>query len=123
MSAQCTHCVWYRSEYIVERGNRALHRADRLLKSGGADRARAYVNGRLLSEQPLDDSGRAVWALTFPRDAFVTVEVEGDPTPVFDALLPGSIPLAFSNPIFVDADADGVWTPPGLLPFRDAGER
>ena len=88
-----------------------------------ADRARAYVNGRLLSEQPLDDSGRAVWALTFPRDAFVTVEVEGDPTPVFDALLPGSIPLAFSNPIFVDADADGVWTPPGLLPFRDAGER
>jgi len=29
-------------------------------------------------------------------------------------LLPGGVPLAFANPIFVDADADGRWLPPGL---------
>jgi hypothetical protein len=52
--------------------------------------------------------------LRFERDGFVTVEVEGAPDAAYAALLPGFTPFAFSNPIFVDADGDGSWTPPGL---------
>ena len=56
-------------------------------------------------------------ALAFERDAFVTVEVEGelgDPESLYALLAPGFTPFAFSNPIFVDADGDGRWQPPGL---------
>ena len=31
------------------------------------------------------------------------------------AVAPGGTPLAFANPIFVDADGDGSWQPPGLV--------
>ena len=47
-------------------------------------------------------------------DAFVTVEVEGEVGDGFAAVLPDSVPFAFANPIFVDADGDGKWTAPGL---------
>ena len=30
------------------------------------------------------------------------------------AVLPAFTPLAFTNPIYVDADGDGKWNPPGL---------
>jgi hypothetical protein len=52
--------------------------------------------------------------LQFEADAFVTVEVLGHPSGAFEAVLPGFDPIAFCNPIYVDADGDGVWTPPGL---------
>jgi hypothetical protein len=84
-----------------------------------ADRARVFVNGRLISELPLESDGSARWTLDFDRDAFVTVEVEGDAGEGFAAVLPNSVPFAFSNPIFVDADADGKWTAPGLPDDRD----
>ena len=48
------------------------------------------------------------------RDAFVFVEVEGRPDALYAATLPGFTPLAFANPIYIDADANGAWTPPGL---------
>ena len=58
--------------------------------------------------------------LRFRADAVVTVEVEGEPSGIYQALLPGGVPLAFSNPIFIDADRDGRWRPPGLPTPRPA---
>jgi len=79
-----------------------------------ADRARAFVNGRQIDESRLDANGAAQWALDFESDSFVTVEVEGERGEGFSAVLPRSVPFAFANPIFVDADGDGKWTAPGL---------
>jgi hypothetical protein len=42
------------------------------------------------------------------------VEVSGSPDARYRAVLPDFVPLAFSNPIWIDADDDGRWQPPGL---------
>lgn len=52
--------------------------------------------------------------LVFERDGFVTLEVEGEASETYATLLPRYHPLAFTNPIYVDADGDGRWTAPGL---------
>lgn len=75
---------------------------------------RVYVNGVLAERRTLDGPAELRFPLHFPVDAFVTVEVEGEPRGAYAAALPGFVPFAFTNPIFVDADADGHWTPPGL---------
>jgi hypothetical protein len=78
-------------------------------------KVRAYVNGRLAHETEASQ-GMTVWfPHTWDRDAFVTVEVEGEPDAIFAARLPGFTPFAFTNPIFVDADGDTRWTPPDPL--------
>ena len=75
-------------------------------------RARVFVDGALAHESEIA-AGATIWfPHRFERDAFVTVEVEGDPDEVYAARLPGFTPFAFTNPIFVDADGDGKWTPP-----------
>jgi len=66
--------------------------------------------------------------LTLARDAFLTLEA-GAPLDVEAAawaashagdyagvVAPGFIPTAFTNPIWVDADADGRFAAPGLPP-------
>lgn len=78
---------------------------------------RVFVNGELAHERALQMvSGASVIEvdLRFERDAFVTVEVEGEADAVYAAVLPGFTPFAHTNPIFVDADGDGSWMPPGL---------
>ncbi len=76
---------------------------------------RAYVNGRLAHETEASQ-GMTVWfPHVFDRDAFVTIEVEGSADATYAARLPGFTPFAFTNPIFVDADGDGRWTPPEAL--------
>ena len=77
---------------------------------------RIYVNGRLEIERAIDEpSMRAeLVALEFTADAFIVVEVEGVAGGDYAEVLPEFTPLAFTNPIFVDADEDGSWTPPGL---------
>jgi hypothetical protein len=77
--------------------------------------ARIYVDGRLARSEPVAAGDEIEVPLRFERDAFVTVEVEGAPDATYSTVLPGFAPLAFSNPIFVDADGDDRWTPPGLL--------
>ncbi len=52
--------------------------------------------------------------LHFERDAFVFVEVEGETSETYAAVLPGYTPFAFTNAIYVDADRDGQWRAPGL---------
>jgi len=75
---------------------------------------RVYVNATLERESPIRVGETREVDLEFPGDSFVTVEVEGEVNASFEAVNPGFSPFAFTNPIFVDADADGQWTAPGL---------
>ena len=52
--------------------------------------------------------------LNFDKDSFVTVEVSGEATAEYKTIYPLLTPYAYSNPIYVDYDSDGQWTPPGL---------
>jgi hypothetical protein len=73
---------------------------------------RVFVNGTLAHESPATAGATLSFPHVFDRDAFVTAEVEGAPDAVYAARLPGFTPFAFTNPVFVDADGDGAWTPP-----------
>ncbi len=75
---------------------------------------RVFVNGEPVVVQAVSAPSETTLPLTFEADAFVTVEVEGAASEAYAAIAPGYTPLAFSNPIFVDQDADGEWTPPGM---------
>ena len=75
---------------------------------------RVYRDGELVYASPIGRGQTAVVPLQFERDGFVTVEVEGPAEGDYAAVLPGFTPFAFTNPIFVDADDDGVWIAPGL---------
>ncbi len=75
-------------------------------------RAEIYVNGAkvaTVSANPGRGATRIDWQgeLPFKRDAWVVVIVSGDK--LLDSVLTGTraAPLAFTNPIFVDADGDG----------------
>jgi hypothetical protein len=86
---------------------------------------RLLVNGEVVR---IFDETSGELTLTIARDAFVTLEagvsLDVDPAIWFstrggtyrDDVAPGFLPAAFANPIFVDADGDGLWRAPGLLP-------
>lgn len=76
--------------------------------------ARVYVNAELVGRPAIDAGRPLALPLRFERDSFVFVEVEGPISEPYATLLPGYTPFAFTNPIFVDADGDGVWRAPGL---------
>ena len=75
---------------------------------------RAYVNGALAASGRIAADTPAAVPLVFQTDSLVTVEVEGKATPDYSLLYPEFVPFAFTNPIYVDANRDGVWTAPGL---------
>jgi hypothetical protein len=75
---------------------------------------RVYVNAVLETEVPIRAGETHELRLEFAGDSFVTVEVEGEKSETFAVVNPGFRSFAFTNPIFVDADADGSWTAPGL---------
>jgi hypothetical protein len=52
--------------------------------------------------------------LQVDRDSFVFVEFYGEPGDIYAAVAPGHRPMAFTNPIWIDADGDGRWQAPGL---------
>ena len=79
-----------------------------------ASRLTVQVDGHETHAIDLDADGRFSVPLEFARDAFVTLEVFGEPGEVYRAVLPGHRPYAFTNPIFVDADGDGRWSAPGF---------
>ncbi|MEZ4330859.1 MAG: CehA/McbA family metallohydrolase [Myxococcota bacterium] len=83
---------------------------------------RVYVDGALVHRAPLALGETAELPLVFARDAFVTVEVEGPAEGRFAEAWPGLVPFAFTNPIFVDADADARWVAPGLPARADLPE-
>lgn len=75
---------------------------------------RVFVNGETAAETAIRAEQPATIPLRFDHDAFVSVEVEGAPGEIYRAVLPDFRPFAFSNPVYVDADGDGRWTPPGI---------
>jgi hypothetical protein len=75
---------------------------------------RVFVSGERVETRPINAGQPFEIPLSFERDAFVTLEVRGEPDEDYQSVLPRFAPLAFTNPIWVDADADGQWTPPGL---------
>jgi hypothetical protein len=77
-------------------------------------RVQVFVNGALAADGPIRTGVDHHLPLEFGADAFVTVEVTGEPSEIYAAVAPHFTPFAFSNPIFVDADGDGVWRAPGL---------
>lgn len=79
-----------------------------------AQRYRVLVNGITKAEGKLSPQGGFSLPLSFAKDSHVVVEIEGEPGADYQTLYPGQLPYAFSNPIYVDADGDGQWQPPGL---------
>ncbi len=75
------------------------------------------VNGATVATIALDPNlreQRVSHELNFEKDSFVTIEVKGPVTPDYRKVYDDISPYAFSNPIYVDADADGEWQAPGL---------
>lgn len=79
-----------------------------------AQRYRVLVNGIIEHQGALSAQGSANLELRFSKDSHLVVEVEGDPSETYQLLYPGHLPYAFSNPIYIDADANGQWQAPGL---------
>ena len=78
---------------------------------------RVFVDGAPVHTEATHAGAEHELPLRFEGDAFVTVEVEGEAEGDYAALAPGFVPFAFTNPIYVDADGDGMWTAPGLAPI------
>lgn len=80
------------------------------------DTAKVQINGQTIAEYPLPNKGEntLLIPLSFNQDSFVTVEVTGPVSDVYRAIYADISPYAFSNPIYVDFDADGKWQAPGL---------
>ncbi|RBP53301.1 CehA/McbA family metallohydrolase [Arenicella xantha] len=75
------------------------------------------INGVTIEEYSLDSNKTEhtlLIPMSFDQDAFVTVEISGPAEQDYAAIYPGMTPYAFSNPIYIDYDGDGKWTPPGL---------
>lgn len=79
-----------------------------------ADELRVQVNGTTIATQKLSADGRFDMRLDFDKDSYVTLEAIGQAGEIYKAVYPGFYPYAYSNPIYVDADGDGRWAPPGL---------
>lgn len=78
------------------------------------ERLNIYINGRLERSQKILAGALIELPLTVEADSYVVVEVDAEPGEIYQLLAPGFKPMAFSNPIFIDADSDGRWQPPGL---------
>ena len=87
---------------------------------------RVLQSGREVHRAAISPDATAAIAVTFERDGFLTVEVTGGRGPDYERIAPGFTPLAFTNPIFVDADGDGRYVAPGLpsgsLPILEPGD-
>ncbi len=75
---------------------------------------RVWRNAEVLLERPIARDQRVELPLELEADALIWIEVFGAPGETYAAIAPGFTPLAFTNPIRVDADGDGHWTAPGL---------
>lgn len=79
-----------------------------------AETLRVQVNGVTTQEFQLPTDGAFSLPMNFSQDSFVTLEAIGEAGEIYQAVYPGFFPYAYSNPIYIDANGDGAWTPPGL---------
>lgn len=82
------------------------------------DTLNVWVNGELYRSTDAAAGDHAVIELISQQDAYIVVEVKGKGSAAYKQLLPELEPLAVSNPIFLDADGDGKWSPP--IPLKPA---
>ncbi len=80
----------------------------------GLDTLRIFVNGELWREQKVSPDTLYSENIHLARDSVINVELTGPVTAQYRQVLPGFSPVALSNPIYVDADGDGQWLPPGV---------
>ncbi|MBW2270439.1 MAG: PHP domain-containing protein [Deltaproteobacteria bacterium] len=78
------------------------------------DTLTVYLNGEGYHHQAIVAGDVVELPLKVAADSFVVVEVSGSPDTRYRAVIPDFVPLAFSNPIWIDADGDGSWQAPGL---------
>jgi hypothetical protein len=84
------------------------------------DRLTVIVGGKAIAVIPIAASEAVlrfsrVLEIPAPRDTFVVFRVDGDRSlqPVIGDRVRFSVrPVAITNPVFLDANADGVWDPP-----------
>jgi len=72
------------------------------------------INGDTVIAMNLEGKTDLSFDLEFTQDSFVTIDVSGPASDEYRIIYPEITPYAFSNPIYVDFDQDGVWNPPGL---------
>jgi len=89
------------------------------------EECRLIINGELV--QILDARSGTRW-IELERDGFITLEagaplevsredwISAHPGLYTEVVAPGHVPVAFTNPVFVDVDGNGVFDPPGLSP-------
>ena len=80
----------------------------------GLDTLRIYLNGRVWKEQKISANTLYSDSIHIERDSVLKVELSGPVTALYREVLPGVEPLALSNPIYIDADGDDHWQPPGV---------
>jgi hypothetical protein len=95
-------------------GKGTLHVAVRAADWVPVNRLEVYANGTRIAREDAAQRSDHEIAIDLAQDAFVTVEVWGEPDERYQAIAPGFTPYAFTNPIFVDADGDGAFRAPGL---------
>ncbi len=78
------------------------------------DRLLVHRDAEIVADRKIGRGETVTLPVSFAHDGFLVVEVEGRPDATWSALAPGFTPLAVANPVFVDANGDGVWTAPGL---------
>jgi hypothetical protein len=78
------------------------------------DQVWIYVNGIVVKGGEYSVGDVLEIPIVVSQDSFVFVEFYGEPSSIYAALAPGHKPMAFTNPVWIDADGDGRWTPPGL---------
>ena len=79
-----------------------------------AEKITVYVNGEIQFEQNLQGENTLSIPMTFSKDSFVVVEISGETNETYRLIHPDFTPLAFTNPIYIDANSDGHWEAPGL---------
>ena len=83
------------------------------------DRVSLQINGRQIESIDIAKGERKLQRqLRFEKDSVLTIEVFGEPGEKYAAVYPHLSPYAFSNPIYIDANGDGHWEPPGLSTFE-----
>lgn len=73
-----------------------------------------YLNGVVLKGGPIRKGQEWDLPIEVEQDSFITVEIYGEPGAAYSAVAPGYTPMAYTNPIWIDADGDGRWQPPGI---------
>jgi hypothetical protein len=73
-----------------------------------------YLNGEAYHQQSIRPGSRVKLPMNLAKDSYVVAQVTGQPDGLYQMVAPGFTPFAFSNPIFIDADADGAWAAPGM---------